>query len=327
MQSAYHQPKYNFCPDLWIIVSYFNPLNYQTRRFNYETFINAIDRSGLKHLTVECSFEGQGFSLPDRSNVIKVRSRSVLWQKERLLNLAISWLPRSCKYVAWLDCDLLFTNPRWAVDTVRLLQEYPVVQLFERCIRLPQGDLWYRGEGNITQSFASITSQDPTTLHSGRFDDHGHTGYGWAARREILDHVGLYEYAIAGSADHYIAHAIFGDFDGICLRRMMYDNQKLLHHFRDWAVKFYAEAGNRVAAVPGDVLHLWHGEMQNRQYLLRHRELAEHNFNPFTDIRSLPGRPLEWNTDNQPLKDWFRGYFASRCEDGDNRNTSEEKAA
>src|SRR5262249_42875518 len=196
--------KYNFCPDLWIIVSYFNPLNYRTRRFNYDVFIGALQRSGLNHLTVECAFEGQQFSLPDSSNVIKVRSRSVLWQKERLLNLAVSWLPRSCKCVAWLDCDLLFTNPSWVVETVRLLDKFPVVQLFERCIRLPQGHLDHNGKGNVCRSFASIMSRDSSVLNSGRFDDHGHTGYGWAARREVLDRRGLYEYAIAGSADHYI---------------------------------------------------------------------------------------------------------------------------
>ena len=132
---------------LWIIVSYFNPLNYRTRRFNYDVFIKALDQAGLNHLTVECAFDGQSFSLPNNPNVIKVRSNSVLWQKERLLNLAISWLPKSCRYVAWLDCDLLFMNPRWAVETVLLLNEYPIVQLFERCIRLPQGHLWYQGEG------------------------------------------------------------------------------------------------------------------------------------------------------------------------------------
>ncbi|HZS43549.1 MAG TPA: hypothetical protein VFC63_00485 [Blastocatellia bacterium] len=307
---------YKYCPDLWVIVSYFNPLNYRTRRFNYEVFVGALERSGLNYLTVECAFEGQQFSLPNSSRVIKVRSNSVLWQKERLLNLAVSWLPRSCQYVAWIDCDLLFTNSDWTIRTVSLLNDFPVVQLFERCIRLPQDHLWYQGEGNICQSFASITSRDQTTLHSGRFDDHGHTGYAWAARRDILDSCGLYEYAIAGSGDHYMAHAIFGDFAGICIRRMMFDNPSLLLHFRDWATKFYKETDNRIAAVSGDVLHLWHGDIENRQYLLRHRELAEYNFNPFTDIKALPGRPLEWNTNNEALKNWFSNYFESRREDG-----------
>src|SRR5579883_2017119 len=100
----YDDFQYNFVSGLWVVTTYYNPCDYQTRRNNYEIFAHTIRRSGLPLLTIECAFGDQPFNLPERTDVIKVRSHSIIWQKERLLNLGVSWLPSSCRYVAWLDC-------------------------------------------------------------------------------------------------------------------------------------------------------------------------------------------------------------------------------
>jgi hypothetical protein len=250
-----------------------------------------------------------------------VRSKSVLWQKERLLNLAIQWLPRSCKFVSWQDCDLVFLNPQWAQETAQLLQSgINVVQLFQNCIRLPKDYSYVYTRGNVCKSFAEITPKNTSVLYAGRFDSHGHTGYAWAARRDILDEYGLYEYAIAGSGDHYIAHACYGDFDGPCICMMMVKDPILMNHFRDWALPFSESVQGRVSVVHGDVLHLWHGDLENRQYLSRHREMARHNFDPYHDLINAPGKPMEWRhgIQKQGLIDMFaHTFFASRKEDGD----------
>ncbi|MFN7947836.1 MAG: hypothetical protein U0Z53_20975 [Blastocatellia bacterium] len=318
--------KYHFVPDFQVITSYFNPFNYCTRRLNYEIFRHALRAAGLPCLTVECAFDQQPFTLPAAADVIQVRSRSLMWQKERLLNLAVSWLPPAVRYVAWIDCDVLFTSPDWAVQTVRLLQQYAIVQPFTFGIRLPQGHFDYRGEGDSWETFASVMSKNPVAISSGRFDDHGHTGFAWAARRELLGRVGLYEACVAGGADHAMAHAVFGDTDGLCIQRMMPGNPPQQDHFSDWAGLFYRETGGRIAAAPGTLLHLWHGELKDRRYLERFRQLAAFGFNPFTDIAAQPGRCLEWKTAKREMTEWFRTYFAARNEDGAEAD-GEEKAA
>ena len=40
--------------------------------------------------------------------VVRLRSSTVLWHKERLINLGLARLPDRCDKVAWLDGDLLF---------------------------------------------------------------------------------------------------------------------------------------------------------------------------------------------------------------------------
>lgn len=315
--------QYASAEGLWVITPYFNPCGYKTRRVNYEAFASSLRRSGIPLLTVECAFGDQPFTLPESPDVIKIRSGSLLWQKERILDLTRSWLPRSCTGVAWIDCDLLFENGNWAVDLMKLLKQVPLVQLFESCNRLPEEGLGSKEKGDVCQSFASITPLDPSILCVGHYEKHGHVGYAWAETREIFDRHGLYEHAIIGSADHYMAHAAFGDIDGICVTRTMNHNAKQLDHFRSWAEPFYKDVNGRVAAVPGRINHLWHGDLQNRRYLQRNHELESHGFDPFTDLVANPGRPFEWAPGiNKPeLVEMFANYFASRKEDGSNTVT------
>ena len=311
---------YNYASGLWVVTPYYNPVGYQTRRLNYEVFVHLLRRSGIPVLTIECAFGDQPFDLPESTDVIKVRSSSLLWQKERLLNLAISWLPPSCKYVAWHDCDLIFTNPNWAQEMVVKLQEFPIVQSFETCNRLPKNYAEGGNEMEVCTSFAHIVGNNSAVLKTGRYQDHGHPGYAWAARKEVLDQHGLYEFAVAGSADHYMAHAAVGDLDSPCIARMMFDRESLLQCFRTWAQPFDRTVQGNLGVVSGEVLHLWHGELKDRQYYLRQLQLADLNFDPLTDLVIPPGKPIEFKPDlatTKPgLREWFMSYFTSRQEDG-----------
>jgi hypothetical protein len=309
---------YNFATGLWVITPYYNPIGYASRRSNYEIFVKLLRESGISVLTIECAFGDQSYDLPESVDVIRVHSRSLLWQKERILNLALPWLPASCKYVAWLDCDLVFANPNWARDTVRLLEEVPIVQVFETCNRLANGFVQDNGADKRRVSFAKMVTDDPSALKSGKFGAHGHTGYGWAARREILEEHGLYEYAIVGAADHYMSHAVMGDINSVCLWRSMCGSLAQIRHFQDWAEPFYCTVQGRVKAVPGEVLHLWHGNLADRKYNVRYQEFERFNFDPYKHLRAVPGRPLEFVPEvaMPELIEWFRSYFMQRKEDG-----------
>src|SRR4051812_46073823 len=83
---------YRAVKELWVITCYYNPCGYQSRRRNYEIFSHALKASGINLLTIECAFGHQPYDLGESLDVIRVRSRSLLWQKERLLNLAHRWL-------------------------------------------------------------------------------------------------------------------------------------------------------------------------------------------------------------------------------------------
>jgi hypothetical protein len=309
---------YRYAPRLWVITAYYNPAGFASRRRNYELFAALLREAGIPLLTVECAFGDQPFDLPDRLDVIKVRGRTPLWQKERLLNLALTYLPRTCDYVVWADCDLVFTNPDWARDTARLLDTVAVAQVFETCNRVPEDYRLADAARDVCTSFTKVVGADPWILRSGNYAEHGHTGYAWAARRELLDRHGLYEHAIAGSADHYMAHAACGDLVSPCGLRMMYKGPRLIEHFQAWAEPFAESARGEIGTVPGEVIHLWHGDLKDRRYSERHKDFTQLAFDPYLDLVANPGRPLELRPgrERSELTSWFTSYFAERREDG-----------
>jgi len=301
--------------DLIVITTYFNPCRYRTRRSNYNLFIDGLRKVGVPCITVECAFPGQDFELPEALGVMRVRADTLLWQKERLLNLAASWLPPSCKYVAWLDCDILFDNPRWDRDLVSVLKQKQVAQVFETCRRL---DRTGSGEADpLAHSFASVMASSPESLEIGRYDKHGHTGYGWAMRREIFEEVGLYEAAISGSADHFMAHAIYGNY-GFCVENALKRDPAQITHLKTWGQSFHRMVQGSLGVVPGQIRHLWHGDTVDRRYFLRMHDITDLGYNPHTDLAARPGLPLEWadGMRKEGLRDYFANYFAMRREDG-----------
>jgi hypothetical protein len=302
--------------DLWVVTAYFNPAGFRSKRRNFELFQEGIAAAGIPLLTVECALGDREFELPPGQGIRRVSGRDVMWQKERLLNIAIAELPEACRKVAWLDADLLFENPGWAPAAAAMLDEFPVVQLFDRAVRLPRGATEDDGRGESYSGFAAVCARDPQRLLSGDFTTHGHSGFAWAARREVLAGRGLYDACIAGSGDHMMAHAFGGDWTSACVDRIIGAANRHRTYFADWCRAVYPRVRARVGFVPGAVLHLWHGEVADRRYVDRNRELAGFGFDPATDFRVGDSGCWEWASKKPKLHRWAADYFGRRREDG-----------
>lgn len=309
--------------DLWIVTSYFNPVGYRSRLRNYDVFTEHIRASGLRLLTIECAFGEAAFELPPSPDVMQVRTRDVMWQKERLLNLGIGRLPPECRKVAWVDCDLVFENPDWAVATSRLLDQHPMVQPFEVPTRLLQ-DGTNSPMPPWTHSFAAVYARTRSTADSGNrcvlhagSQRHDDTGLAWAARRDIVATHGIYDASIAGGADHLMAHALCNDWASPCIDRMLGIDTPHRRHAQQWGARFSASVRGDISYVEGGVRHLWHGDYLNRDYTERHRALQAFGFDPQTDIRIGAHGCWEWATPKHDLHRWVVEYFVRRDEDGD----------
>ena len=363
---------YSSIDDLWILTSYFNPQRYDTKRRNYELFLDRIERSKLNWMVVECAFGTTPFELRRSPRVLQIRARHVMWQKERLLNIAIQQLPDGCEKVAWVDCDVLFENADWVIETSALLDHVPVVQPFDKAVRLPMGRLHHDERDKFFAGFCALqshgteldtgrtTTRPPSTLQmvycrwcgsriaaaapvctacrdrpqqparagaivsspqhrtqpTGDFDRHGHTGFAWAARKELLLDHGLYDVGLSGTGDHLMAHAMCGDWGSPCIPRLVGENGPQLEHFVAWGERVYRAIGGSVAYVAGTVSHLWHGDDENRNYKSRGWELAGFGFDPARDLRLDESGCWAWNSDKPDLHKWAIDYFDLRKEDG-----------
>jgi hypothetical protein len=186
------------------------------------------------------------------------------------------------------------------------------VQLADRFVRLPRGCQAYEGVGEVWESFASVYVEHPNAMLFGDFGVHGHTGFGWAARRSVLDHVGLYDACIAGGGDHVMAHAFCGDWESPCLTRMMGQDSPWYGNAVAWASKAYPLVKARVGVVSGAALHLWHGDLASRQHMLRYEALRNARFDPDQDLEPDESGCWRWASDKPSLHAALETYLADR---------------
>lgn len=308
--------RYGKADDLWVITCFFNSNDYKTKQYNYNKFVELMEVSHLNYIVIECVFGEQAYFLPKAKSVHRVRSKDIIWQKERLLNIAMSKLPTQCKKVAWIDCDVLFDNPDWAKETSQKLKYHAVVQPFKQAIRLPRNCLTYFGKGLKYYSFAYMVERNPVTVSQGIFNLHGHTGFAWASHKNLIKKYGFYDASIGGSGDHMMAHSFVGDWDGACMKTMIGSNNKFYEHYSSWSRKIYDAVRSKVTYVDGTLLHLWHGDQVYRDYADRHRVIEHHKFDPYSDIAIGRNGCWRWNDRKSKLKKWAAEYFVSRREDG-----------
>jgi len=300
--------------NLIVVTPYFNPCGYKMRRVNYDIFIKGITDAGVRCVTIEWALEDCPFELAPSPEVIHIRGGALLWQKERMINLAVATLPKECKYVAWLDADILFNNVNWASETIEVMKEFKIAQMFEVAEQLPKNDSNENSE--FVDSFAAVSRTARGTLFRDIYRYHGHTGYGWVAHREVFNLIGLYEHAIVGSADHFMTHAIFNEYPK-CMSAEINPDGILARHLREWGTRFSVVVGGRVGVVSGRIKHLWHGTEENRQYGKRTLYAESVGYNPYTDLKFEEGKLTQWadNLNMPKLENLFRDYFEGRLED------------
>ncbi|HSP98141.1 MAG TPA: hypothetical protein VL049_13000 [Candidatus Dormibacteraeota bacterium] len=293
-------------------------MRYQRRRANYRLF---RERLNLPLVTVELAY-GPEFELTecDAEVLIQLRGRDVMWQKERLLNVALGAVPSSCRKVIWTDCDIMVEMDDWSERVSRLLDRFLLVQAFS-CVHHLSPD-WKPDDTRASVMFtqrsavSAIGSGIPAAgllahpVPSGPVSTN--KGLAWAARRELLDHCGFYDACIVGGGDLAMVAAAYGCFD-VAMRNM---NEKQKEHYLAWARTHHARCRAEIGFLDGPLFHLWHGDIKHRRYRERHAALRRHAFDPFEDIAHDDNGSWRWNSDKPELHEGVRGYFALRREDG-----------
>jgi len=309
---------------LWAVTTFFNPAGYQNKIDNYRRFRASLARQGVPLLTVELAFGDDAHVLADSDAELLIRHRTdtVLWHKERLLNLGIEALPDDCDKIAWVDADLLFKNDRWAIETTEKLEQYVVVQPYEHVVRLPYAQLdcdvgqlnfgWRESECFSSMANA-ILGQRFWKRFEYIFTMHGHCGFAWSARRSFLREHQLYDRHLLGNGDQSIALAFYGAVAGWNSQRL---NTKAQDHIDAWARQVTAFARGSVSYTPGLLLHLWHGSHSDRQYDTPLRVLHQCSFDPEQDLGIDEAGLLHWTSDKPELHRWCERYFHTRREAG-----------
>ena len=343
------------------ITTFFNPGRHQNKVDNFRKFRDSVAAQGLQMLCVELVFgddtvpfqllsrdemqaeypngggddrvslvDGDGESLehsrrvPDCDILVRRRTSSgnTLWQKERLLNIALEHLPRTVDKVMWLDSDLIFLNEDWVVETSELLDRFPVVQPFgwmtylssaqegtdavDQLATLPLGQgvgLIYHSAGLGLQSFPDMCFRSNFLL--------GHPGFAWAARREVITASGFYDRSIIGGGDRIMLNGFTGHYVGVSRKMPL----AMAEDVRAFGRKLTPLVGpTNVSYTPGVVLHIWHGNRADRDYTHRYQILLVNKYDPVHDVRVNEDGVLAWNSEKPKLHRMVNEYFNNRKE-------------
>jgi hypothetical protein len=303
---------------LHVIAVVFNPLRFQSRYNLYREFAKHAIDAGADLWTVEVALGERPFEVTSRSNPkhIQLRTKTELWHKERMINLAVQRLPIDWQYVAWVDADLTFVNPDWVHETMQQLQHYPVVQMFSHAMDLgsnmeplpPVGGFAYTWAAGNRELPILGTDKGP---HSGA--RYWHPGFAWAYTRDAWNTLGgMLDVCIIGSGDYHMAYALVNQLE-----------RTIPHGSHPQYIKMVRQWGDRasllkqnIGAVPGTVMHHFHGPKKHRGYATRWKMLVEHEFDPVVDL-TLDWQGLFTLSHASPIKlrDDLRSYFRARNED------------
>jgi hypothetical protein len=317
----------------WAITSFFNPKKFERRYQNYRAFRAALD---LPLLTLEWFQRGATELGPEDADIhIALQGGDLMWQKERLLNIALGELPASCDAVVWLDCDVLFAAPDWAARIDAALEHAPIAQLFSEVEHLSplrgQAPLFAReslaalfrrtGATDVAARIGSpekppsvgADSSEAERRERQRLASRPSSGHAWAARRSLLERHGFYDACVCGVGDMAMALAALQRHELFLERFPLNPSQQT--HYRNWAEPFAAATGGRVACVTGRLQHLFHGNLLDRQYQSRLRWLSDSGFDPAKHLVPSSSGLWRWHGEFQALDERIDRYFANRSED------------
>ncbi|MBV9784328.1 MAG: hypothetical protein JO264_10955 [Acidisphaera sp.] len=304
---------------LHVVTAIANPIGWESRIRLYRNFAEHMLDSGVRLTTVECAYGDRPHELGDTPHVnhVPVRARTIVWNKENLLNLGIARLPQDWRYVAWIDADILFRNARWAADAVDALQIYDVIQPWSDCYDLgPAGEHIGHHVSFCRQFFHGkpVVSEGPNFWRSGGGGyDYPHSGYAWAARRQAIEGLGgLFEVGGMGSGDHHMALALVGRAEASMPRGVSAAYARCVEQ---WQRRALRHVNYNIGFTRGTIEHFFHGRKGDRQYIPRWDMFLHHRFDPDLDLERNVWGVYEMAGNKPSLRRELDNYFRSRNED------------
>jgi hypothetical protein len=278
---------------LHVIAVVSNPCNFKRRYQLAKDFIERMEcEPDVELHTVELVYGNQEFVL---GADLELRTDSApIWIKENLINVAVKkLLPENWKAMAWIDADLEFENPTWALDTLKILNgAKDIVQLFSHALDLDK-------DGSAMKVFAGIGYKPK---------EGSHPGYAWACTRRCYNKMGgLYDVSILGAGDHNMAMALLGQksLNKDVSQGYTKSVQELIKRCRNL----------RLGYVPGVIHHFYHGQKSKRGYGTRWKILVKYQYDPFRHIhRDVENGFISCHEPKEMLDD-IMDYFKSRDED------------
>lgn len=297
--------------DHWAVTPIFRFYPYSPRVENFYIFRDILKQQGVNLCVVEAAGEKADFFLEknDADILIQLKTKSILWHKERLINIAVPQLPKECRYVSWIDADSWIDSGDWPEQAKEiLLKENPVAIQLASEVRFtgPSKNKNEIEKFHPTYSKVRSMSKDIDSVH-------GSPGFAWMAKKQFFEiGGGLFDKALVGGGDLLVADAIWGNSKIRLMLSNMNRSSKYLWDYVRWTKKLHNLYGYPKGALIDTIgYHLYHDDRKYRLYRHRHSIIHHNNYNPATDLEIEKETGL-WKIVNKKLKTDIERYFYFR---------------
>ena len=263
---------------LHVIAVISNPALFARRYILAKQFLHRLEQTkNVIVYTVELVYKDQKYYITEPNNPrhLQIRTNIPLWHKENMINIGIQkLLPKTWKAVAWIDADIEFENPSWAIDTLKILNGYKdIVQLFSHAVDMDIDE-------SAMRIFTSFGYQyEKKQKYNKNAVNFWHPGYAWAITRKAYQRIGgLYENAILGSGDNIMALSLINNGQKGINEESTPEYKKNIDDFQKNMRTL------RLGYVPGVIRHFFHGSKKNRKYDERWKILQTNHFNPIAHV-------------------------------------------
>lgn len=301
--------------DTIIIIPYFSICGYKQAQNNIITVINKLTEANLPVCVIEAVFsKSNRLILPNKNNIQHIQldaslQQSSMFLKENLYNIATKYIDTKYTKFIFLDSDIIFDNISWYDDTSNMLNYYDIIQPFNQAHWINEDNNNYVASKDCAAKFLT---QSDDEIYGNKY----HPGFCWAMTRNFFNKIeGFYEECILGA----------GDLAFVCsldTKNIIYDNLKKQHlinkHKLFYDGSTYISYKNNIKNLSFrisylnncDAYHLYHGNIEDRQY--NHRYDLLNNFESIQFNKNKNGI-LEF-VDESIAKICYQ-YFISRKED------------
>jgi hypothetical protein len=304
---------------LHVVTVVANPIRWQSRTALYRDFESHMLDSGVQLTVVECAYGDRPFELAGNPHInhVGVRAKTLVWNKENLINLGIARLPHDWKYVGWIDADVEFRKSGWAAEAVHALQQYDVIQPWSDAYDLGPNDEHLQHHKSFCrlywQNQPVAKSGDKFWVWEGGPYEFAHPGYAWCATRSAMEWLGgLLETGALGAGDHHMALALVGRAH-LSMPGAVHPNYAA--HVLRWQQRALQHLNHNIGFLWGTIEHSWHGRKEDRKYVDRWEIIRRHNFDPDLDLKRNVYGVMELAGNKPMLRHDIDVYFRQRNED------------
>lgn len=304
----YKKPQKN---DVLLIIPFFNPCCSARLVQNLLFVKSKFDVVKVPYTIIHCLFPESCPILPKSNNYITVRTKSFLFLKENLANIAICKNKLKYSKFVILDGDIIFGNKNWYDSISVALDKFDIIQPYSVYRNLDSNfcNILFEGQATFHKTSYNIQHNIETTS-----DTRGHPGYAIAFTLKYYEKIGYPDETVIGGGDTLTC--------SIALKEPLFRGHNNSKHFDYLYTKHSKDISISWGCIDGIIYHLYHNISINRQYSTRY-SILDRYVNDDTSYKTIDDIIVknkegvyEWIDDiREDINKDMLNYFATRQDD------------